>query len=604
MKISKYLLNCLIASVILSCAMEPSWSVVKTGTTPTTITTQLRNVTGGSVGDKNQDGQTHVPVLSSGGPPAVNGTKLDRLNALAAAPANPYSYSGSSIKIGANVGFLAYGESAYPFIDLRYQSDGYDGRDLHSWYLSGATGESLDSDYNIDALATGSAWKYLVLNNESAYGGDYVVRWDHIANPGASANLLYSGPGILTLKTDDSSNGRKVFTLTFPANLTPDDYRSNSLRVEIVAPIVAKMDWHVLLPGTESDYLAGKFINPDFLDDMQNVDILRFLDWQNVNSSSITNPSDLPNMHSYSWAYGVGVPYRMSMILAKEANVPAVWINVPHLATDATITEIATQVYNEWQPGITVWIEFSNELWNSIFTQTQYGIDQGAIDYPLLSNELSQQGTWLAKKSIDMKNIFKSVFGANASAIKLVMAGHSHQSHYCPTCDDKSHTARITNDETDIENELDAVAVGGYIVGSLQDAGFASANSVENWTDSQFQTHISADQVVLENHYVAWKSKIVTATGRSNVPLFVYEFGQHLIAPSSTYEARYLSLQTSSVMGTLYQELIQMFIDQSVDTAVYYSHSSRPSHMYFGVTRGVWDADNPKIRALNAAKLH
>jgi hypothetical protein len=538
------------------------------------------------------------------GPPVVAGAKLDRANDLANAPTNPYSYTGNSVNIGGNLGHIGYGESSYPFLDLRHQSDSSTSRDLHSWYLSSATGASLDSDNNIDALTTGSAWKYLILNSESAYGGDYVVRWDNITNPNADANILYSGPGTLSLKTDDSANGRKVFTLTLPANLSADDYRANNMRVELVAPFTSRMDWHVLLPGTESDYLAGKYFNPDFLDDMSGLDMLRFLNWQRINNSNITDPTDLPNINSYSWGYGTGVPYGVSLKFAKEAGVNNVWLNIPHLATDATITEIATQAYSEWEPGITVWVEFSNEVWNSIFQQTGYASAQGLIDYPNLSNELSRQSTWLAKKSIDAKNIFESVFGGDSDAIKLVIAGHSHQSHYCSSCSDKSHSARLTNAETDIESEIDAVAVGGYFVGELQSENYAAANSVQNWSDSQYQTYLSADINVLEAHYAAWKSKIQLATGRSNVPLFVYEFGQHLISPNSTYTARYESLQTSAVMGSLYEELIQMFIDQNVDTAVYYSHSARPSTMFFGVTRGVWDPDNVKTRALNAAKLH
>jgi hypothetical protein len=553
--------------------------------------------------------------------PLVSGCALDRAGALAAAASsNPYSYNGT-INMGPNLTPVVYWEAAFPFVDLRRQSD-RSTRDLGSWWVKYTTiadsGATLDANGNVVSLSAGEVDKILISSADCVYGGDYVVLWDPTKSP--SVRLTTSGGvGTLTLKTDDAVNGRRVYTWDIPTDLLPTDYQSAGLWVAIDAPITGDVDYHVLLPGTETDYLAGNLFNPHFLEDLQGSKVLRFMNWLGTNESTVVDVADLPNTNTHTWAAsavgGGGVPYGVTMQLTKAVNVPVAWINVPIQATDATITEIARQVYAQWQPGITVYVELSNEVWNTIFSDTTYATDQGAILFPTLTGRHAMS-TWLAQRSIEMKNIFKTEFGVDAAAVKLVIAGQLFSSSYVhPTDPDLCYlNCRLSNQYNDIANEIDVYAVAPYVPGKLQGATYADANDVANWTDAQFFTHLNADpdstnqgdveSVVLQ--ILEKKNLIATLTGRTDIEYTAYEFGQHLTAghaPDSDLDIRYKAFQSTPEMGTLYYNLIQGMIDGGMTLSASFNlHGRHNRGGYWGDKQGIAGSIVPRKQAVDAAK--
>jgi uncharacterized membrane protein YgcG len=535
---------------------------------------------------------------------ALPGCAADRAAGKASTGANPYSYSGS-VAMGSNLATFAYWESSYPFIDLRRQGD-HDNRGLGSWNNSGSGGQ-IDSNGNVITLSSGTVSKGLVLDANCVYSGDYVVLWDETASPAVS--LTHYGAGSLTLTTEDAANGRRVYTLTLPEGLSVRDYKGINIGVEISAPITSNTDFHVLLPGTEELYNNGGLFNPDFVEDLADNNVLRFMDWLATNDSTIVNASDLPNMDWDSWAYDKGIPYSVTMKLTKQAGVPIAWINVPHLATQATMEEIARQVYAEWEPGITVYIEFSNEVWNSGFQQTQYAASQGAIEIPPL-NGMNAEGTWLAKKSIEMKQVFTTVFGGNASAIKLVVAGHIEQTSDWSEGDNCYHNCRLANNYNNIAAQVDVYAVAPYFAGELQGPDYANANNVANWSDSQMFNYLQSgglntNLADIATDLVDVKAMMASVTGRSNIDLTLYEFGQHLSAfhaPDSALNARYAAFQQTTEMGQLYQELVQSFIDAGVTVAAQFDlHSEHSVGFYWGAREGIAGPTLPRTHAIEAA---
>ena len=54
------------------------------------------------------------------------------------------------------------------------------------------------------------------------------------------------------------------------------------------------------------------------------------------------------------------------------------WFNIPHTASDDWITQFATLVKTTLRPDVTVYIEWSNEVWNSLFAQYAYSAAKGA----------------------------------------------------------------------------------------------------------------------------------------------------------------------------------------------------------------------------------
>ena len=53
------------------------------------------------------------------------------------------------------------------------------------------------------------------------------------------------------------------------------------------------------------------------------------------------------------------------------------WFNMPHLADDDYVQRFAEQVRKDLDPSLNVHVEYSNEVWNTMFDQADYAGKQG-----------------------------------------------------------------------------------------------------------------------------------------------------------------------------------------------------------------------------------
>jgi hypothetical protein len=92
------------------------------------------------------------------------------------------------------------------------------------------------------------------------------------------------------------------------------------------------------------------------------------------------------------------------------------WINVPHLATDDYVTKLANFLNTNIPQNRIIYIEYSNEVWNAFFDQGKYAIAQAA------ALGLSNYHKFYAMRSLQIFNIFSSVFGNNSPRLKFVIS--------------------------------------------------------------------------------------------------------------------------------------------------------------------------------------
>ena len=69
---------------------------------------------------------------------------------------------------------------------------------------------------------------------------------------------------------------------------------------------------------------------------------------------------------TFHWGGYNGVPYEAQIQLSNELKED-LWINVPHLADDDYVRNLAQLVQQRLTPGLRVWVEYSNEVWNGTF---------------------------------------------------------------------------------------------------------------------------------------------------------------------------------------------------------------------------------------------
>ena len=97
------------------------------------------------------------------------------------------------------------------------------------------------------------------------------------------------------------------------------------------------------------------------------------------------------------------------------------WINIPVSATEDYVTQLAQMLQNDLDPSLNIYVESSNEVWNTApgFEQTFYNEAQAA-DFGITWQENH------ARRTVDLAQIFESVFGAGSlnNRIRVVLCSH------------------------------------------------------------------------------------------------------------------------------------------------------------------------------------
>ncbi|MEI6067599.1 MAG: hypothetical protein WCP96_09685 [Methylococcaceae bacterium] len=124
-----------------------------------------------------------------------------------------------------------------------------------------------------------------------------------------------------------------------------------------------------------------------------------------------------------------GIAWEYVIQLA-NASGKDIWINIPDKVdlNDATpnnyVTQLATLIKNTLNPGIHVYVEYSNELWNSSFSQTAANTDAAVAEVtsrkdPTLNyDNINNQWYWgyrrAAHQILKVSQLFANVFGPSA----------------------------------------------------------------------------------------------------------------------------------------------------------------------------------------------
>ncbi len=121
--------------------------------------------------------------------------------------------------------------------------------------------------------------------------------------------------------------------------------------------------------------------HPLFLKGLEPFHALRFMDWINTNGSHQQSWKDRSSKTYYSQGLGNGIAIEYAIELCNVLNEDA-WFCVPHMANDDYIRRFAKLAAGKLKPGLQVYIEYSNEIWNWGFPQSQWVLKNapGAAD--------------------------------------------------------------------------------------------------------------------------------------------------------------------------------------------------------------------------------
>lgn len=116
---------------------------------------------------------------------------------------------------------------------------------------------------------------------------------------------------------------------------------------------------------TTGNVAETQVFHPRFLKNQEPYRMLRFMDWMETNNSSIVDVADYPTIDDAFW-HRVPLP-----VIADLGNRLGsdLWINVPHGASDAFVDHLATTLRDSFRTDRRIFVEYSNENWNGIFSQ-------------------------------------------------------------------------------------------------------------------------------------------------------------------------------------------------------------------------------------------
>jgi hypothetical protein len=313
-------------------------------------------------------------------------------------------------------------------------------------------GSSLDYETNrvfADVMKTSRDWKTLSDGTPTTDSNGWptqdakIVVWHGINNMHGSYKLSFTGQANVATGFGSASIQNKVYNAT--TNTTTADLIYNSTdgaglqltftgtssgvkNVKLMRPIT---------PGSTTSYGSSVTFTDQFKNSLAKFSVLRFMDFTATNSNQQVNWSDrvLPSHASqsqsgpgYGWQ-GKGAAWEYVIQLTNELDKD-MWICIPHKATDDYIRQLATLIKNTLEPDRKVYVEWSNELWNTAgaFQQSFQNRDAALAEVQAGGSILNYDGQtneWYlayrrqAKRTVETSLIFRSVFGDAAMMTRI-----------------------------------------------------------------------------------------------------------------------------------------------------------------------------------------
>jgi hypothetical protein len=406
-------------------------------------------------------------------------------------------------QLGINLSGLADGNTELPFLDVFKLSRPWVSQKNDQPWGSGPP-LALDPHGWVTRLDPGCYVETLLCTID---GGHY---------PAGTYTLLYEGEGELDLSGSASAVTREPGKITLEVQPAKGTL---FLKIRSTKPNNYVRNIRVLLPGGLERIRENPW-NPAFLKRWEGIACVRFMDWMITNGSKVRSWGDRPRLEDASFATR-GAPAEVMFDLCNRLKADA-WICMPHLADDDYIRRFAQLAKEKLDRKRRIYVEYSNELWNSGFEQCKHAIEEGRRQ-GLGQPAAPWEGGWkfTAMRSAQIFKVWKEVFGEGPRLVRVL-----------PSQAANAYISRQIMEYQDAYRSADALAVAPYITLTVGpeaqgDRGeMPGARTVNSWTVDQVLNHV--ERVSLPQA-VTWMREQKKAASERGLRLVAYEAGQHLV---------------------------------------------------------------------------
>ncbi len=409
--------------------------------------------------------------------------------------------------------------------------------------------------------------------------------------PSGKYTILYDGAGKL-----DVSNAAKIVSQESGRVIINVDSTKGGFFLKLLEtdPGNYVRNIRVIMPGFENSYNQNPF-HPAFLKRWQGVACFRFMDWMHTNGSKIKSWSDQPTLQNATFSKK-GIPVEWMIDLCNRQNADA-WFCMPHLADDDYIRNFAQVVKAKLNPPLKIYIEYSNEVWNSQFQQTRYSWEK-AKELHLGNQERPWEGggQYYSKRSMEIFKIWEEVFGSRQRLIR-VLAWQSGNTWWME---------HIILPFRDAYKHTDALAIAPYVSMIVPRQGKnLTADQVSQWSIEKTMDYLENQSLPKSIDAIRRTKEVADKYG---LLLLAYEGGQHMVGVgggenNNAMTKLFHRCNAHPRMGTIYKKYYDAWTEAGGDLFCYFSSVSRWSKWGSWGILQYYD-DNPAQSPKFIATLH
>ena len=258
---------------------------------------------------------------------------------------------------------------------------------------------------------------------------------------------------------------------------------------------------------------ANLIFNPAYLDYMKDFKVVRFMNMSGITRNPISSWDERPKVKDATWAgkQGVrGAPLEIMVALANRLNADP-WFNLPHKADNNFVRRYAIYVKENLKPGLKAYVEYTNEAWNSIFTQSHYMKDMG--ERLGLDEDRDKGGyKYFSMRSVQIFDMWEQTFGGTDRIVRVMGSWTGW-----------TRLSEMLLSYRNAYKKTDAIAIAPYFFPSFKSA--QRAKSVSQLFKMMYdpKEKYSIPKVLGYIHKNAEMAK------KFGVDLIAYEGGQHLV---------------------------------------------------------------------------
>jgi hypothetical protein len=425
-------------------------------------------------------------------------------------PKGSVPLTAAPVRMGTNLNQVTYYSPELVFVDAFKQAGPWISQTASAWN----DGRTVQVRSDGGVLLQSGQWAGALMYRD--IGGHF---------PGGQYICTFDGKGKITFSLSASvasQSGNRIIVNVNPSNsgillrVTESDSNDPVRNIKL---------W---MPGFEN---AASPFYPLFIERLSGFKVIRFMDWQRTNNSTLSSWANRtrPDIGTQGADTGVAVEYMAD--LCNRLNADA-WVCMPHQATNDFVQQFATLMKQRLNPARKVYVEYSNETWNGIFSQTHYMIDRG-VALNLDADKYRAGRRYYARRSVEIFETWRQAFGGTGRLVRVIGSQAAN-----PFLSDELLSYNGTAGFTDAL----AIAPYFYSTGINQRLPGATVNDVLELCEANIRGTV-IDRIKLHRQHAI----------KHKVALVAYEGGQHLVqANNSELTSLYIAANRHARMYDLY----------------------------------------------------